>query len=252
MSDLNDKSELEKKPREFQPIENPEEARGLLREGTKTLSSIILWTKDPKRVINTHMSVFEPKDKTFHCWIPKDMKPELFMDELAQTGSADCYFSVSLTTANIFFKAKYMGFDAGGLRFQEPTRIFKVQRRSDARFPIPDGLVIRVELQDPLFPELKMSKKVLDISASGMAIVVADNEAPLFHEGLILKDVNFSVRNRKIKVDAEVRHTKQLPSDSRNPGIKIGILFKNIREADSQWLAGYVFEESRKYLSKFL
>lgn len=240
------------KPREFQPVEDPAEARKFLREGAKTFASAMIWSKEQKYVLHSHLNVYAESEQILYAWIPKDIDPAQLMDQLIEVGSKECYFSVSLSRANLFFKATYLDFDEGGFKFRAPTQVFKVQRRKDMRFPIPDGIVLRAEIQDPLFPDQLLSKKIIDISASGLAFNVTEAEASIFPTGLTLKNVTFTIRGRKILVDAEVRHARAQPVDSRISGFKVGILFKHLREADSQWIASYVFEEGRKYFSKFM
>ncbi len=212
----------------------------------------MIWTKNQERVINTHLSVYSDSGKYFYCWAPKEFDPGLFNDELKQSGERDCYFSISLMRANIFFRAKYLGFDHAGLQFGLPEKVFKVQRRKDLRFPIPDGHVLKVDFSDPLTPGKPITKKCMDISASGMAFLVEEEEAPLFPVGLMLENMTFNVRGRDITVVAEIRNTRPTRADSRKKGVVVGVVFKNMRAADSQHIAAYVFEESRKYFSRFI
>ena len=212
----------------------------------------MIWTKEQKHVINTQLLVFHEQEKILCAAIPPETDPDWFKDQLNALGSQDCFFSVSLSRANIFFKARYAGHDTGGLRFEEPTAIYKVQRRKDMRLLIPFGRVIRVEIPDPTFPDQRISKKIFDISAGGLSFIVTDNETPLFPASSILKNMYFSIGSRKITVDAEVRHLRPQPSDSANPGHKVGVLFTRISAGDQQWISAFVFEESRKVISNFM
>jgi hypothetical protein len=245
-------SENGDKTRDFQPVSDPAEAKKMLKEAARTQASAMIWSKEQRIVVNSHIAIFDELDKIIYAWIPKTLDPMKFMDDLAKIGSAECFFSVSLNRANIFFKSNYLGHDRGGLRFRPPDMIYKVQRRKDLRFTIPDTISLKVEVLDPLYPEARFTKRVLDISASGLAFITAPEYAPMFQVGLTIGEISFTIRGRKIQVPAEVRHTKVMPEGSRYPGVKVGVLFKGIGAGDSQWIASYVFEESRKYLSRFL
>ena len=212
----------------------------------------MIWTKDQKKVIFSHLSLFSEAEKVLYAWIPKDIDPHQFMDELAQAGTKDCFFSVSLMTANIFFKARFIGSDAGGFRFEIPEKIFKVQRRKDVRFAIPPGHVVRVEFDDPLFPEKRYSKKIIDLSAGGLAFIADPSEDLVFQAGMILKNITFSVKNKTFKVEAEVRHKRLLPDNSSTKGLKVGLQFKDLRAGENQLIAQYIFEESRKFYARFI
>jgi c-di-GMP-binding flagellar brake protein YcgR len=243
-------------PREFEPVTSASEALGLVREGAKTLSSATLWTKNQERVVNTHLSVYSESTDSFYCWTPKDLDPKIFMDEIAKIahkgGETDIFFSVSLQRANIFFKTKFMDFDQAGLRFKLPTKVYKVQRRKELRFPIPDSISLKVEFNDPLSPGSRSSRKVGDISAGGMSFLINEDELPMFPTGLKLEDFSFTIRSRKITVAAEIRHSRKIPGINHARNAIVGVLFKDIRPGDSQHIAGYVFEESRKYFSRFI
>lgn len=212
----------------------------------------MVWTKEQKYVINTQLSVLLEAEKILYVAIPAETTPKQFMEQLEELGSHDCFFSVSLTRANIFFKAKCVGYDDGGFRFEAPAALFKVQRRKDMRLLIPFGRTIRVEMADPTFPEQKLSKKIFDISSGGLSFIASDSESPLFPSGALLKNMFFSIGSRKITVDGEVRHLRAQASDSAHPGHKVGVLFTRISPGDVQWIAAFVFEESRKILSNFM
>lgn len=248
--------------RDFEPVEDPREADKMIWEAAKTLASTFVWTSEgpglsqdaaPKIQLSTHVQQAFPDQRVFIVWIPADLPPQSLVNALAESAAPHCLFSVSLARANIFFKARYKTFDGAGFHFSYPEQIFKVQRRKDMRTAVPDGYVLRAEFPHPEHPKKILSKKVLDISASGMAIVGDEGEQDLFAVGAVLQDVTFTLKGRKIIVpEAEVRHSKSLSKDARMPGYKIGLLFKQIKAADSQAIAQYVFEESRRYFARFM
>lgn len=240
------------RPREFNPVDDPAEARKLIKEGSRRLAPAMIWAKEQKHVINTMLSVYHEQERVLYASIPSDIDPDGFRQELEKLGSLDCFFSVLLSRANIFFKAKLLGHDAGGFRFAAPEAIFKVQRRKDLRLFVPFGRVMRIEMSDPTYPDQKLSKKVFDISAGGLSFVVSEAETPLFPAGALIKSMFFSIGSRRIICDGEVRHIRQQPSDSAQPGYKVGVLFSRIGQGDQGWIAAYVFEESRKIISKFM
>ncbi len=235
---------------EFQPVGNPAEAETLLHEAVKTHASTLLWTPNQEHNINTYLSMISKVDQVIYAWVPPGLDPAKFMDDLASRSITDCFFSISLARANIFFKSRFVGIDKAGLRFKTPGAVFKVQRRKDLRFRIPDGHVLKAEFEDPVMPGTTLVKKILDLSAGGIAILVTEAEAPMFTKELTIQHLTFTFAGRKVTCNAEVRHAAPHPDQARFPGIKVGLLFKNIREADVQFIASAVFEESRKYFMK--
>jgi hypothetical protein len=236
---------------DFVPIEDTKEALAFLKDAVASFSAVMLWTKDQKRLIETHLAMVSDVEKTLYIWVPPAISPKDFAAGIAESGVPECYFSVSAPRANIFFKTGYTGHDDGGLKFSLPEKVFKVQRRQYFRFQIPEGHVLRVEFDDPIDPAKKMQPKVLDISAGGLAFLVGETEEPLFPVGTVLKNVTFTIRGRKFQVDAEVRHKHEMPDHGRFKGHKVGVLFAAMSAADNQHLVAYVFEESRKYFSRF-
>ncbi len=213
----------------------------------------MIWTRNQELVINSHLSMFSEIDQVLYAWIPKDLEPKKFMDELAKSGSNETYFSMSLSRANLFFKTIFIGTDSGGLRFRSPDKLFKVQRRKDMRYTIPDTHALKLAFQDPIFPETRLTKRVIDISASGLAIVVADEEESFYHPGMILQKLSITLRSRVVEVaSAEIRHMRVLPAGRQIKGVKIGLQFSAIMPGDAQWIASYVFEESRKMFTRFI
>jgi len=238
-------------PKEFQPIEDPVEADHLLKEAAKAFASAMIWTKDQGQVLRTHVSRYNPADVGLCTGFPKDFDQRAFSDALKRSGVNECYFSVSLSWANVFFKTPFVGTDSEGLRFRVPDRVYKVQRRKDLRFRIPEGQALKVQFHDPLTAESLLQKRVFDISASGFSFLINPEEQDIYSSGLSLKNVNLSIAGRAIAVEAQVKHRKQIQALGKTL-IKVGCLFTAIRPGDSQKIASYVFEESRKYFLRFV
>lgn len=236
---------------DFVPVDDEKEARLILKESASTVASVMLWTKNQEKVLQTHLSAFSESESTLFAWVPPGEKPEEFSQVLSKIPESECYFSLSAPQANIFFKAKYIGFDDGGLKFGLPQKIFKVQRRKDFRFQIPQGHVLRVEFEDLLDSTKTLRPKVLDISAGGLAFIVDETEEALFTQGLKIRNIQFQVKGRKITAHGEVRHKRPLPPESQQTGYKVGVIFLDLKPADHQYISAYVLEESRKYFSKF-
>jgi hypothetical protein len=237
---------------EFLPVKDPAEARKLLKEAVRTLAPATIWTKEQKSVLTSSIRQIDESGKLIYAWVPTGTNPADFVAELNVLGSHDCFFSIALPRANVLFRATCIGYDSGGFRFKAPEKIFKVQRRRDARVLIPFGHVIRIDMPDPLFPEQRLSKKIFDISASGMSFIVTAEEAAAFQTGGKIMDAFFSIRSRKIRIDAEVRHLRPQPEGSTETGVKVGIQFKRIDSGDSGWIAAYVFEQSRNTMMRIL
>lgn len=242
--------------RHFEPITDAGQAQRLLREAGKTFASLMLWTKDQEIVVHSQIALVSETDQLITVACPKGFNPRSLLEFMATSGQTQCYFSVSLQRASVFFRAKFNGASDTGLSFVFPETVYKVQRRSDLRFPIPYGHVLKIDMQDPLYPEKTVTWMASDISARGCAIVIPDGESATYPIGLTLKNLRFAIQGRRIEVPgAEVRHKQILsPTTStltgKTSGVRLGLLFKRIRETDSQHIAAYVFEESRRFFTQ--
>jgi hypothetical protein len=246
------KDELDEKPRAFVLVESKKETETFLQEGVRTFASTILWTKNQETVINTYLTSLDPDHGEIFVWLPKEVDPVMFRTALLKSGNLDIYFSVSISRANLFFKAELLGFEPGAFRFKFPREVYKVQRRKDFRLPVPDGYTVYVDLPDPTLKGVRYKRKILDISAGGIAVLGTLEEEAVYAVGQKLENVKFKLRTRDITIHCEVRYVKSYSITGKNLGVKIGLQFINLKNSEAQFIAAYVFEESRKYLTKFL
>ena len=233
----------------FIPLDSPIEIRKLLKEGAGSAASVILWTNEQKQLFRSHLSAYTDVENCFYIWIPADLDINGFLQEMQSQRHAECYLNILLKRTNLFFKSRLVGSEMLGLKFLIPNQIFKLQRRRNFRLPIPDGYVMKVEFSHPFFPENRLIKKIHDISASGLSFLIEDHEEVLFQAGLLIKEIQFMVKNRKITTDAEIRHINSFSDPVRPKKIlyQVGLALKNMKPSDSDHIAAYVLEESRKF-----
>lgn len=227
MSDKSDNA------RNFILVTDSSKAEAYIAEAIKRQASAIIWAKNQETTINSRI-------------ISSDTADNFIMTEPADLTEGEVYFSVSLSTANIFFKTIFISRDQRGLKFQKPTQIFEVQRRSTFRISVASRPEFIVEFSLPDNPTGRMKEKILDLSAGGMAFVIDEKENPLFHTNMLLTNLTFKLHDHTIRADGQIRYIHYSHHS------KIGILFKNLSEGDIRKIAAFVFEESRKYFSKFI
>lgn len=236
--------------REFVPVREQKESLTLLREAEQSQVSAILWTKDQDWLCRGRIESADLESMRV-CLESEGDAHLRFIESLKQQGSGTVLFSLSLSRANIFFKAEFVSVSEGALRFQAPQEIYKVQRRKDFRFPIPDGHVLHLEFRNPLDLETVSKRKVIDLSAGGLSFFVPESDAQILKIGMKLMHAEFKVSGRRIVCDLEVRHLKPHRIPGKPPGVRVGVYFVGMREEQSTWIAAYVLEESRKYLSRW-
>lgn len=237
--------------RKFDPVDTPAERATLLREAAKTFASTLIWTKNQEQSFSTFVSVFSEELGSFHVSLPKDFDQKEFVQNIAKSGTRDLLFSISLSKANIFFKAPLIGFD-GGIQFKTPTEIFKIQRRSFLRYSVPQSHKLKVEFVDPLFEDQKVETNAIDISAGGLAVLVGKDEAPTYQAQLIVRGLTFTVGGKQITCDAEVRHTGPNRVNDQVVGFKIGFLFQNLPQDMVNHINAWVMDQTRKSFQSFV
>ena len=240
-----------KRPKDFEPVEDASEMVRYLVEGAKTLAAAIIWTQNQEDLIQTHLTTFNQVERALFAWMPKDFDLKKFIENISKRQSDECFFSVSLPAANLFFKTRFLGHDSTGLKFLTPEKVFKVQRRKNVRFNIPEGHVLKVEFQDILLPDVFHKKRVVDISGGGISFLSAPEDAAIYQTGVIIKSMRMTIRLKQLVFDVEVRHTKPFET-YKEKFVRVGVAFKNLNANDSALIAGYVFDESRKYFARFL
>lgn len=235
---------------EFVPVEKLEEGFRMIAEGAKTLAPTNIWTVDQIYRFDSKITELSAVEKGLYCWKPNTFDRKKFFDELLAKNTKDCFFSVSLTRATLFFKAKFLDETDVSLKFSIPSSFFKVQRRENMRHLVYRDPKAWVDFPDPLFPEKMLRKKLYDVSAGGLAFLVTTHDAPLFASGLELAHFQFSIKDRIITATSEVLHSKPCKGEQKDLGTKVGVKFRDITAADKNFISGYVFEESQKLFSR--
>lgn len=233
------------KPKEFQSVNHKEKIH-LLSDAAHQLAPAMVWTLNRGSVFNSRLNLFNQVDKVLRVPAPKPASLNKFTEELVKFKTKECYFCVSHPHANLFFATKLINSDSEGLYFSIPKELHKVQRRSNYRFQIPIGRILKVEFKDPLFAENILQKKVFDISAGGLSFLTSEADSAMFTKGLVLDELTFTIRTKKIVTSAEVRYTKPISIPSSELEVKVGLVFKSIERAMADLIALYVNDESRK------
>ncbi len=230
---------------EFEPIRTQQETETLLAEAAQNHVPVLIWTKNQEEIIRTEILSFDPAGKLLVPKRPKGFDPKRFDDHLAQLGLTDCFFSVSLGRASLFFKTRYLSTTDAGLRFRMPEKMFKVQRRKDLRYRLP--LTSSVLVQTPA------SYRLVDISASGLsfAIDAKDGKSELpFSKGEEISELRFTLEGQTFTCPAEVKSVRELSKPFPGETHHIGVAFVGLQPGKSQLIAGYIFDETRRLFSK--
>ena len=103
-------SEKAEPNRQFEPVPLTQAIK-LLQEGARTLASTSTWTKNQEIIFSGHLTLISDDEPIFYLWEPKDLDPIKFVNALKVSGETLCRFSISLETANLFFKAEFLGRD---------------------------------------------------------------------------------------------------------------------------------------------
>lgn len=216
------------------------------------IAPTVIWTTDQGYQFSSYITQLSAVEKGVFCSTPKNFDRTRFLDDLATKNNNECFFSIMLPRATLFFKSAFIDFRDSQIKFAVPLKAFKVQRRENLRHLLFKDPKAWVEYSDPLFPEKKMKTKVYDVSAGGLSFLVLSQDAPLYPTGLILDDFQFTLKDRTLSATVQVRHTKPCTGAQKDMGTKVGISFKKINASDSEFIAAFVFDESRKIFSRLM
>ncbi len=235
--------------RPFQPIE-PGRALRLLREGARSQASAIAWTKDQQYTFHSNLSVLSENDQILYVAIPKDFDHLAFDISLESSNEMNCRFSVSLSRANIFFKAEYIGRDSGGLKFRVPPLVYQVQTRKHVRLSIPKSHILRATFTSPLDRKEYVTQKLIDISAGGAGVFIPAAEGAQYYAKQVLQNFKFVLDNKTIICKAEVRHINRVDEEDIGAGYKMGVCFQEIPDDQARTIATYVIEKTKAHFMK--
>jgi c-di-GMP-binding flagellar brake protein YcgR len=248
---LSDESE---KPSDLITVTDLLEIIKFFDEGAKSKAGIMVWTKGSENTANCHVIGLSQTEKMIYTTIPISNDSSTLYANLTAAGER-CFLNMKIERASLFFNAKLHSHSFANLQFTLPEKLFKVQRRLNQRFKILQGYVLRVSFRDPITPTLEHRPKIFDISSGGLSFLVDTDAASPFPKGQILKNLTFTIRTYELHLEGEVVHFQPIIEDLQRSNvskIKVGVRFRNISEADLAIIEEYVFDENRKFFSRFM
>jgi hypothetical protein len=241
-------------PVEFEPVTG-EKKRESFQECEKFHALTKVWTKGLHASVETFFGMVFEQENAFTVSARGKIEAKSFFDAIKKQESMECILNISLPNSYIFFKAVLKKQTHAELYFEIPEKVFQVQRRLNSRLQVTDLLQFWVEFKAKHLKQKKFKGKILDINEKGIGFFLLQPDLlTSFPVGTRLQDFQFTLKNHKITVEAEVRNIRAFTptSGSTQPGIRVGVLFINISQSDSDLIAAYVFEEGRKFYSRFL
>lgn len=188
--------------------------------------------------IKTRLLGYSESQKTFRL----APAPELSEEWLKENEGAECLLLVFLPGQFVLgIQGSWKAADENGLVFDYPSRVFKLQRRQEARLPIRSAYALEVEFISPE-GRGRLKKRLHDLSTQGLSFeVLSSREVTFFKDGLILKQVALMIQGREIRVDVEIRNRVPLGKKGlATAGFKIGGRFLNMKSEDEQFISEFV------------
>ena len=215
-----------------------------LQEGAQAISTLTVWLKDRSWALNSSLTHLSESDDLFYVYTP----PGFLKQAIEGFDAEQFLITVSLPKAHLFFRTRFLGLDAGGLKFQIPTKAYRAQRREHDRWRVPDSYGLQVSLTDPLFSDQLWKKPLYDLSLGGCSFVTTLADEPILPVGLVLKEAHFYIHMRLMRTQLEVRHKRRL-GPSR---LQVGTLFREITPDQREHLQRFLENEKRKFFTQFL
>ncbi len=231
-------------------MESTGEAHRILADCARSTALAQFFTRKQQAVLTCRFVRLNESIKEVGFRPDESLEVEGFLDELATTGSRECYVNLVNDRVKVFFKSQIKEIREGKIFMELPKNIFRVQRREFLRFKIPPGHVLRVDVKAPLADET-LSLKVVDISAGGLAFTVKRPHSDDFISGMQLSGLRFTLNRRAIYCQGFIRHVREVKIEGED-GIAVGILFHRLREEDRKWIEDYVRDQTRRMMAKLL
>ncbi|MBI2711672.1 MAG: PilZ domain-containing protein [Bdellovibrio sp.] len=238
-TDSKDKPDFEAVPREAEKFI-------FLAECAKLQTSGTLWTKEQDVVGQTRALQMAAAQRILILSTP----PQVDLDKLkaAVQNNTDFFVNLAHPTANLFFRSPMRAADSRQLIFSVPEKLFRVQRRQSFRLAMKGNYSLTVDFQSPTDTAQKTTKRVLDLSDTGMAFLISNSEEAIFQKGLILKNFHFILNKQNLTMEAEVRYSKPMGREAKDFS-KVGVKFVSISQEDAWFVASYVLAENRRLVS---
>ncbi|MEO5970295.1 MAG: PilZ domain-containing protein [Bdellovibrionia bacterium] len=248
-------SENTEKPSDLVSVTNYLEIIKYFDEGAKARAGMSVWTNSNEDIATCNIVSLSQTEKMIYTTPLGTADPKKFEEKLKAAGDR-CFLNVKLERATLFFTSKLHASSFTNMQFVLPAKIFKVQRRQKQRFTILPGYVLRVSFRDPLDLKIEHKEKVYDVSSVGLSFLVNNEDASVFQPGQVLKNLTFTLRGHEFNCAAEIVQCKPFVNNAENVNgqnqnkIKVGIKFLEID--DAAIIDGYVFEETRKFYTRFM
>ncbi len=198
---------------EFKPISAVKEIVKRFSEAGNAFSICVIWTKDQEFKFETRLTLFDQLENVLCFQFPKRFEMPKFQQVLAKNRTTECFLNLKHSNGTLFFTSRFLAYDKTGMKFSMPQKLHVVQRRNNTRFTIPMGRLMKVEYEDPLFPEITHKKKVIDISTGGLSFICSENDALSLVEGLVLRNFQLVIKTKKLIMEATVVYVKKLPAN---------------------------------------
>ena len=247
-------SDPTEKPSDLIPVTDFLKIIKFFDEGARAHSGVQVWTKENDHVAKGKMIGLSQSKKRVYTTALVSTEPKVFYDNLKAAGST-CFFNLKLDTATLFFVTKLQSSSPSYPEFTLPDKIFKVQRRQKQRFKILQGYLLRVTFRDPTDLTVEHKQKIYDVSSSGLSFLIDKTDPMPFQVGQVLKNLVFTLRNHEINLAGEIIQCKSFAENTHGQNIekiKIGVMFLDIDPDYSSIIDDYVFEENRKFYSRFI
>ena len=172
---------------------------------------------------------------------------ESLKDLFVDPGARECIVLVYLQGRSILgVNAEPVEIHDRRIVFAVPPKIFKIQRRKDVRFTIPQAYEFTVEFESLEQPRTRVRKRLIDLSEGGLSFfILSPREAGFFKTGLIIKDCFIQLQHQRIPVMLRVCNQAIYDRGSKGDGNKIGVEFEQISPDDKAYIAQFVYSHAQ-------
>lgn len=221
-------------------VDDPEVKLRLIREAVKSACPATVWTQTRATVFRTLISSFDLSSGVFRAAIPKELSLEKV---LSLIGSRDgIFFNIELPSTHIFFRAFINNYDQGKdyLELKLPEEVYKIQQRKYPRVDTRKDAAIRAYHDDPLQSGRMIRRKVLDLSAGGMALQLFFGEERHYRVGQKITPFQLHIGSKIINCWASVQNIRVVNQGSKKGELIMGVELQGLDETQQKPIKAYI------------
>ena len=223
-------------------VDDPWEVRKLLIAAAEQYSRTVMWVTEHEGSLKTQLLEEIGKDQLLRLKLNPQgayfFQPEPFRKFLEEKQITEIFLRIYFKDESVIgVKAPIHEISQkAGYVFTLPLSAAVMQRRKFKRYVVPGAYEFSVLLPNPHFPQVTLTKRLIDISNEGFSFFIQRNEKSLFKAGQLLPRAEFTLKGHRFEVGGEIRSVREYSRPRQLSGYQVGVKILRMEETDGNAL----------------